>query len=224
MLIIVKNIANTKSTEIYEILPTTTTCHKMCVALPVLALLLPVVCQGTKLISLATKQSPGPFEVDTVDPVTGQFTELVDLGADSIPLCGALRNDNTFVYGTLFTDFTNCLVTVDLSTGKVQRGPRYQLWFFNVGFDSMTNQTFVLASSSSSSSSSSPSTKSNLTLMTRYQNEEATDPPSYWSCSPTKLCEQWHGTMLTLSAPARTLPPSTCSYSRQAMIRSLWGE
>lgn len=98
-------------------------------------------------ISMTTHSEP--FEVDLVDPLTGEFKKIVDLGADLEPTCGVSRSDNTIVYGATFPNTTNlqgCLNIVDLSTGKIQQGQRYtSLWFSNIAFDRVTNQTFVIS-------------------------------------------------------------------------------
>lgn len=117
----------------------------------VLSLLIPLV-QGT-ILSIATQNpnsEPPLFEIDTVDPLTGKFTKIVDLPPDGIPAnCVALRNDNTLVYCTEFNASSktggSCLTTVDLSTKQIQQGQRYtNFWFVDLGFDKVTNQTFTL--------------------------------------------------------------------------------
>lgn len=118
--------------------------------LTLLSLLLPLV-QGT-ILSIATQNpnsEPPLFEIDTVDPLTGKFTKIVDLAPDGTPAnCVALRNDNTLVYCTEFNASKaggSCLTTVDLSTKQIQQGQRYtNFWFVDLGFDKVTNQTFTL--------------------------------------------------------------------------------
>lgn len=118
----------------------------------VLLCLLPLV-QGV-IVSLSLKNYlfEPPFQIDFVDPLTGKSTKIANLSTDARPLCAALRNDNTIVYGAVFSTKESCLINVDLSTGKIQEGQRYPSYFFtNLAFDTVTNQTFVTSSGTSNS-------------------------------------------------------------------------
>lgn len=113
---------------------------------PALLLFLLLTLVQGKIVSIATKSvvREPPYELDSLDPLTGQFTKIVDLGADE-PGDATLRNDNTIVYSTLLGTETG-LTTVDLSTGKIQVGRHFDELLINgVAFDKVTNQTFVTA-------------------------------------------------------------------------------
>jgi hypothetical protein len=102
------------------------------------------------IISTATRslESTSQFELDSVD-LTGKHTKIVELDTVGglLPNCGVLRNDNTVVFCSLcpapfFAD--SCLTSVDAATGKVQFEQHYPILVIdNIGFDRLTNQTFV---------------------------------------------------------------------------------
>lgn len=109
-------------------------------------LLLPLA-QGT-ILSLSASSYPmgAPFELDVVNPTTGQFTKIADLASDGSPTCSTLRNDNTLVYGKLFSpSIQSSLVTMDVATGKVIQETPSALAYNTIEFDKVTSQTFVTA-------------------------------------------------------------------------------
>lgn len=99
--------------------------------------LLPLV-QGT-IMALTTF-----FGIDTVNPRTGEFKQIVELDPDYLaPI--VFRSDNTAVLGAALAKMVGCLVTVDLSTGKIHEGQHYPDFNFDsLAFDKLTGQTFVI--------------------------------------------------------------------------------
>lgn len=108
-------------------------------------LLLPLV-QGTTIVGISTKdiKSQPPYEIDLVDPLTGNCVKVAD--GDALPPDDALlQQSQMLVYSTTTSSLDGSLTTVDLTTGKSQKGPVYpRLSFTNLAFDEVTNQTFVV--------------------------------------------------------------------------------
>lgn len=115
-----------------------------------LCLLLPLVQAFSSILSISadTGKYVPPYELDWVDPLTGEFTKIVDLAPDgnALNFSSALQHNKTFVYTKSFSSpISGCLTTVDLSTKQIQDGQRYpNIWFTNIAFDNVTNQTFVI--------------------------------------------------------------------------------
>jgi len=108
-------------------------------------------CVQSLIISTATRslESTSTFELDSVD-LNGKHTKIVEMDTVGglLPNCGILRNDNTVAFCSLcpapfFAD--SCLTSVDATTGKIIFEQHYPLVIDNIGFDSVTNQTFINA-------------------------------------------------------------------------------
>lgn len=120
------------------------------VAFSSLCLLLPLVQAFSNILSISAERGKlaPPYELDWLDPFAGEFTKIVDLApeGDASKFSSVWRNDNTFMYTKSFSSpISGCLTTVDLSTTQIQDGQRYpNIWFTNIAFDNVTNQTFVI--------------------------------------------------------------------------------
>lgn len=116
-------------------------------------LLLPLV-QGTMLAFSATSLSNAPpYELNSLDPLTGKFEHIAELGNDE-PACGVLLYGDTVVYSLDRTGPEDHLNTVSLPSGQVVVGKSYPGFnFFNLGFDVATNRSFVYAYNSTQSQS-----------------------------------------------------------------------
>lgn len=109
--------------------------------------------QDNKILSLATDLQQTLLEIDSVNPSTGEFKQIVALDPNMNVGPGIIRSDNTALLSNLYPHGVGCLVTVDLSTGKIQQGKNYSNFVFNsLGFDKNTSQTFVVVSKQMSSS------------------------------------------------------------------------
>lgn len=85
------------------------------------------------------------LEIDTVDPRTGQFTQIVALDPNYLGPIVFRKNDNTAMLAPVLPSLESYLVTVNLLTGKTQEGPhRPDLFFICLAFDNSTSQTFAL--------------------------------------------------------------------------------
>lgn len=122
---------------------------KMMLVALLLCLLLSPVQGGIVSLSAENYLEQPPYQLDSVDPLTGKFTNITDLDDPSYPMptCSAVQNNNTIVYCNVFPgNFSSSLVTMDLSTGKIIQVSKPYRWlsFFSIAFDKVTHQTFAI--------------------------------------------------------------------------------